>query len=113
ECRLISHCRRHPSQKGRNLRTSLRKAEDIVNEEENIAALTLTVSIPEIFCDCETGEGNPCARSGGFVHLAEYKGGFRLPEVVFTDLGKIPAPGVKRLEEVFAVIDDAGFDHFP
>ena len=64
--RRVAHCARQASQQRRHLRTSLHEAEDIVDEEQDIAAL-----IAEVL-----GHGHACqahAQAGArrFVHLAE------------------------------------------
>src|SRR5579863_2033210 len=71
--RLITYGRWHPAEQGRNLRPRLGEPEDVVYKEQDIAALTLAVAIPVIFCDSKSAEGDPRAGAGRFIHLTEYK----------------------------------------
>src|SRR5690606_32826562 len=49
--RLITHRRRHPSQKGRYFGTCLGKAENVVDEEQDISSLSFAVSVPEVLSE--------------------------------------------------------------
>src|SRR5439155_8208046 len=63
--------RGHPAQQGRNLRTRLGEAEDVVDEEEDVAALL----VAEVFGHRQAGQAHALARAGRLVHLAEDEGG--------------------------------------
>jgi hypothetical protein len=58
----------------------LRESEDIVDEQKHILAFFVT----EVFCDGETGKGDPSTGAGGFIHLSEYQCCFGLA-VKFND----------------------------
>ena len=69
--RLVTYGRRHTSKQRGNLRTGLRKTENIVNEKKHV----LSTLVTEIFRHCKTCQTNPHSGSGRLVHLTEYHGG--------------------------------------
>ncbi len=66
ESRLVSHCGRHTPQQRGHFRTGHRETEDIINEEQNIAAL-----IAEILSHGEGCERHTQTNAGRLVHLAK------------------------------------------
>ena len=71
EGRLVSDGGWDTPKQGRYLRACLREAEDIINEEKDIALL----DIAEVLRHRETRESDARTRSRGFVHLSEDHGG--------------------------------------
>ncbi len=67
---LVAHRRRHPAQQRGDLRASLGEAEDVVDEEEDVAALL----VAEVFGHGQAGQGDPLAGAGRLVHLTEREG---------------------------------------
>jgi hypothetical protein len=66
---LVTHRRRHPPKKRRDLGASLREAEDVVDEEEEVAALL----VAEVLRHGERAEADAEARPRRLVHLAEHE----------------------------------------
>src|SRR5215467_15995158 len=75
---LIPDRRWHTAEQRRYFGSCLRKAEDVVDEEQHILVLFVT----EIFCDRQSGETNAetCARR--LIHLSIDQRGFRLREII-------------------------------
>ena len=71
--RLIAHRRRNTAQQRRHFGACLRKAEDVVDEEQHVLAL-----VAEMLGDRQTGEADAGASARRFVHLAEHQRAFRL-----------------------------------
>jgi hypothetical protein len=71
---LISYRRRHAAEQGRNLGARLREAEDVVDEQERIAALF----IAKVFGNGQGGERDPQAGPRRLRHLAVNQRRFRL-----------------------------------
>ncbi len=90
--RLVTHRRRNAAEQCRDFRARLRKAEDIVDEEQHILPL-----VAEIFGHGEAGEPDACARAWRLVHLTVDQCAFR-------------AGG--RALVLFRVLVDARLDHF-
>ena len=67
ERRLVSHRRRHAAEKRRHFGARLREAEDVVDEEEDVAALR----VAEVLGHRQPGEADAQTDAGGLVHLAE------------------------------------------
>ena len=67
EGRLVAHRGRHPAQEGGDLRAGLREAEDVVDEEEDVAPL----HVSEVLRHRERGQAHALAGAGRLVHLAE------------------------------------------
>ena len=63
---LVADGGRHASEQRRDLRARLDEAEDVVDEEEGVAAL-----VAEVLGHREAGEADAQARSGRLVHLPE------------------------------------------
>ncbi|MNN16394.1 hypothetical protein D3C81_1295300 [compost metagenome] len=70
--RLVTYRGRHPSKQGRYLGTRLRKPEDVVDEEQYVAAFL----VAEIFSHREARQGYAQTRTRRLVHLSEYHRGF-------------------------------------
>ena len=83
---LVTDGGRNTTKKGRHLRTGLREAEDVVNEQQHI----LTLLITEVLGNSETGQGDTGTGTRGLVHLTEDE----------SDLG------------VTLEVDDTGLNHF-
>ncbi len=80
---LVSNGRRHTTEESGDFGASLCKAEDVVDEEQNV----LTFFIAEVFGDGEAGECDAGARTGGFVHLAVDKAGFGEDAIAVGEFG--------------------------
>ncbi len=63
---LVADRRRHPAEQRRHLRAGLREAEDVVDEEQHVAAL-----VAEELGHRQAGQAHPQACTGRLVHLAE------------------------------------------
>ncbi len=70
QVRLVADRRRHPPEQGGNLGPGLGETEDVVDEEEDVAAL----GVAEMLRHGEGGEPHPQAGAGRLVHLAEDEG---------------------------------------
>src|SRR5690606_2774129 len=68
ECRLVTYRRRHPAEKSGYFGTRLREAEDVVDEQQHVAAFF----IAEELSHCKTRQCNAKTRPWRLVHLAEY-----------------------------------------
>ena len=66
EVGLVADRGGHPAEQRRDLRAGLREAEDVVDEEEDVAAL-----LAEELGHREAGQPDAEARAGRLVHLAE------------------------------------------
>src|SRR5829696_4954240 len=64
--RLVADRARHAAEEGRDLGAGLHEAEDVVDEDENVAPL-----VAEVLGQREGGETDPQAGSRGLVHLTE------------------------------------------
>ena len=71
EVRLVADRGRHPAEERRDLRARLGEAEDVVDEEEDVAALL----VAEVLRHRQAGQGDALAGAGRLVHLAEGEGG--------------------------------------
>ena len=71
--RLVAHSRRNTTQKRRHLGTRLRKAEDVVDEEQNVGA----GFVAELLGQGQTGQSNTHTRARRLVHLAVDQRHFR------------------------------------
>src|SRR5438309_884597 len=69
---MITHGRRNTTQKCGHFGTGLRKAEDVINKEQNIFAFF----IAEIFGHRQTRQSDTGTRAWRFVHLAIDQGYF-------------------------------------
>ena len=63
---LVAHRRRHAAEQRRHLRARLGEAEDVVDEEQHVAAL-----VAEELGERQAGQADAQARAGRLVHLAE------------------------------------------
>ena len=81
ERRLIAHGRRNAAEQRRHFRAGLRKAEDVVDEEQHVLAL-----VAEIFGDREAGKRDARARARRLVHLAVDQRAFASASPVFGSL---------------------------
>ena len=70
QCRLVSYCRRHTSQKRRYLGACLCKSENIVNKQKHILILNIT----EVFCHGKSGKTYSHTCSRRFIHLPIHQG---------------------------------------
>ena len=70
EVRLVADRRRHPAEERRHLGARLGEAEDVVDEEEDVAALL----VAEVLGHRQAGQPDPLAGAGRLVHLAEHEG---------------------------------------
>jgi hypothetical protein len=71
EVGLIPDRRRHPAEQCGDLRARLGEAEDVVDEQEDIAMLL----VAEVLGHGQAGQPDPLACAGRLVHLAEHEGG--------------------------------------
>ena len=70
EVRLVADRRRHPAEQRRHLGAGLGEAEDVVDEEEDVAALL----VAEVLGHRQAGQRDALAGAGRLVHLAEGEG---------------------------------------
>src|SRR5436190_2820849 len=70
EVRLIADSGRHPAEECRHLGARLGEPEDVVDEEEDVAALL----VAEVLGHRQAGQADPLAGAGRLVHLAEHEG---------------------------------------
>ena len=63
---LVADRRRHPAEQRRHLRAGLGEAEDVVDEEQHVAAL-----VAEVLGHGQAGQADAQAGAGRLVHLAE------------------------------------------
>ena len=70
EVRLVADRGRHPAEQRRDLRARLGEAEDVVDEQEDVAVLL----VAEVLGHRQAGQPDPQARAGRLVHLAEHEG---------------------------------------
>ena len=85
EIRLIAHGGGHPAQQRRHLRARLSEAEDVVNEDEHVAAFDIT----EIFGHRQGGQAHAQPRAGRLGHLAVDERGFGLFGVAGRDDARV------------------------
>src|SRR5690606_25435924 len=104
---LITNSARHTSQKGRYFRSSLGETEDVVHEEENVAAAALLIAIAEIFGERKSAQRNTGTRSGGLVHLPEDEGGLAGLQCLVIHLAQVPAAFFHAVQELLAVLHNA------
>ena len=71
QVRLVADRRRHPAEERRDLGAGLGEAEDVVDEQEDVAALL----VAEVLGHGQPGQADPLAGAGRLVHLAEDEGG--------------------------------------
>ncbi len=109
---LVTHRRGHPSQQGRHLGTCLRKAENVVDKEKDVAALAFAATIAKVLGYRQSRQGHAGAGSGRFIHLAEHEGGLRIFQLVVIDRAEIPTAFFHAMLEFITILDNAGFDHF-
>ena len=69
EVRLVADRRRHPAEQRRHLGARLGEAEDVVDEQEDVAALL----VAEVLGHRQAGQADPLAGAGRLVHLAEHE----------------------------------------
>jgi hypothetical protein len=81
QVRLITDRRRHTSEQRGHFRTGLRKAENVVNEEQHVVSL-----IAEIFGNRQTRQRNAQTRSRRFGHLPVNQSHFRSFDRAFYQL---------------------------
>ena len=70
QVRLVAHRRRHPAEQRRDLGARLGEAEDVVDEQEDVAALL----VAEVLGHRQAGQADALAGAGRLVHLAEDEG---------------------------------------
>ena len=115
--RLVAHGARHTTEQSGHLRTGLREAEDVVDEEEDV----LAVDVAEVLRHRQAGQSNAEAGSRRLVHLAVDEGGLgddaRLlhlePEVValagaLADAGEDGQAAVLRRDVIDELLDEHG-----
>ena len=90
---LVAHGGGQPPQEGRDLGAGLGEAEDVVDEEEQVAPLL----VPEVLRHRQPGQAHPQARPRGLVHLPEDQHGV-LEDVRFLELvvEVVPLAGCAR-----------------
>ncbi len=66
EVGLVAHRGRHPAKERGDLGSGLGEAEDVIHEQEHVAAF-----VAEVLGHGETGEADAQAGTGRLVHLAE------------------------------------------
>ena len=71
QVRLVSHGARHAAEKRGDFGSRLREAEDVVDEEEHVAALF----VAEVLRHRQAGKRNAQTRSRWLVHLPEHHHG--------------------------------------
>ena len=64
--RLVAHGARHAAEQRRDFRARLHEAEDVVDEEQHVAAL-----VAEVLGHRQAGQADAQARARRLVHLAE------------------------------------------
>ena len=69
QVRLVADRRRHPPEQRRHLGARLGEAEDVVDEQEDVAALL----VAEVLGHRQAGQADPLAGAGRLVHLAEHE----------------------------------------
>src|SRR5690606_26585569 len=96
EVRLVTHRRGHTAQQGGDLRTRLREAEDVVDEQKHV----LLLHVAEVLRHGQRGQRDPQTGTRGLVHLPEDEGGVRedahllhLQEEVGALTGTLAHPG--------------------
>src|SRR5204862_3991948 len=77
----VTNCAGGAAEQGGGLRAGLGKAEDVINEEQDV----LVLFVAEIFCDGEAREGDTEAGAGWFVHLAIDQRDFGFSEIILLD----------------------------
>ena len=70
EVRLVADRGRHAPEERRHLGAGLGEPEDVVDEQEDVAALL----VAEVLGHRQAGEADALARAGRLVHLAEHEG---------------------------------------
>ena len=70
EVGLVAHRRRHAAEQRRHLGARLGEAEDVVDEQEDVAALL----VAEVLRHRQAGQADALAGAGRLVHLAEHEG---------------------------------------
>ena len=100
---LVTHSRRHTTEKGRHFRTCLGETEDVVNEEQNVLLLNVT----EVFRHGQSRQCYTKTGSWGLIHLAEDEGGlvedacfFHFVDKVVTFTGTLTNTGEYRYTTV-------------
>src|SRR5690606_29270189 len=104
---LVAHGARHAAQQCAHFGAGLREAEDVVHEEENVAAAAFLVPVAEVFRQGEAAERYAGTRSGRLVHLAEHEGGLGGGQGGVVHLVQVPTALFHALKEFLAVFHDA------
>ena len=105
---MITHGGRHAAKQRGHFRTSLRKPENVVDEEQHVESL-----IAEVLGDRESRKRNAQTRAGRLRHLTVNQRHFRLANRVHVDFRQIErASVVEVLVELFAKLDNLRLNHF-
>ena len=108
QCRLIAYGRRHTSQQGRHLRTSLSETEDVVDEEHDVSSLSvLTTMVAELLSHRQTREGDRGTCPRRLVHLTIDQRSLRLLKFFRVNKTQVPLALVHSLSELLAITDNA------
>ena len=81
EGRLVTHCGRRATEESGHFGTGLGEAEDVIDEEENVAVLF----VAEEFGHRESREGDAHTGTGRLIHLAVHQGDLGLRKVLLVD----------------------------
>ncbi len=107
ERRLVADGTRHAAEKRRDFGARLREAEDVVDEEEDVAAAL----VAEVLGERQARESDAGTGSGGLVHLAEHERRLAALERLVVDRVEVPPAGLERVHEGLAVVEDARLEH--
>src|SRR5699024_4076939 len=105
---LVSHGRRHPSQKSGNLGTCLCKSEYIIDKEQYVFPLAFSSTVTEIFRNGQSRKCHSCTCSRRLVHLSKNEGRFGVFHGRFIHFGQIPSAFFHGFHEIISIFDDPG-----
>ena len=112
KCRLVTHRTGHTTQQSRDLGTCLGKAEDIVNEEQDIVSPTLLCTcIAERLGNCQARKRHRCTCTGRLIHLSINKSGLGFFHLIIIYLREVPFASFKSFSELFAIADNVRLNH--
>ena len=75
-CKNFDFIAEHSVTNSPHFRASLRKAENVVDEEEDVAASALLIAVAEVLRHGQTRESHTCTCTWRLVHLTKYEGCF-------------------------------------
>ena len=108
---LVTHGARHPAEQCAHFRTGLGETEDVVDEEQDVAAAALALTITEVLRQSEAAQRHAGTGPGRLVHLPEDEGGLAGAQLGGVHLAQVPAALLHAVVEVVAVLHDAALDH--